>query len=290
MTNGEKRWKFRGYRKPFKYWIPGTNIVNEILKGYGKLLKNGDLIAISEKAICTAKGNIYDESRIISIDPITKISSYIVNKLLWGKILSSKLPLEAVEMIRRIPIKYMAPHKKLALKYGGLIQFLKPYSEAGIDATNLPYTYVSLPLKEADREARYIKYKIERKLKIEVYILIVDTDRTFKIKGIDNIAITTRPSTVNGLIDMGGLGFIIGKIFKNKLFEEYPTPIAYKGTYMNLTDILEVTKFADKMMGHGFGRNVMEMLNKIGKRSFEEVKWSDMYRIKHYPAIVIRRV
>jgi len=290
MTNGEKRWKFRGYRKPFKYWIPGTNIVNEILKGYGKLLKNGDLIAISEKAICTAKGNIYDESRIISIDPITKISSYIVNKLLWGKILSSKLPLEAVEMIRRIPIKYMAPHKKLALKYGGLIQFLKPYSEAGIDATNLPYTYVSLPLKEADREARYIKYKIERKLKIEVNILIVDTDRTFKIKGIDNVAITTRPSTVNGLIDMGGLGFIIGKIFKNKLFEEYPTPIAYKGTYMNLTDILEVTKFADKMMGHGFGRNVMEMLNKIGKRSFEEVKWSDMYRIKHYPAIVIRRV
>ncbi|MCS7369266.1 MAG: coenzyme F420-0:L-glutamate ligase [archaeon GBS-70-058] len=290
MTNGEKRWKFRGYRKPFKYWIPGTNIVNEILKGYGKLLKNGDLIAISEKAICTAKGNIYDESRIISIDPITKISSYIVNKLLWGKILSSKLPSEAVEMIRRIPIKYMAPHKKLALKYGGLIQFLKPYSEAGIDATNLPYTYVSLPLKEADREARYIKYKIERKLKIEVNILIVDTDRTFKIKGIDNIAITTRPSTVNGLIDMGGLGFIIGKIFKNKLFEEYPTPIAYKGTYMNLTDILEVTKFADKMMGHGFGRNVMEMLNKIGKRSFEEVKWSDMYRIKHYPAIVIRRV
>jgi len=290
MTNGKKRWKLKGYRKPFKYWIPGTNIVNEILKAYGKLLKNGDLIAISEKAICTAKGNIYDESRIISVDPITKISSYIVNKLLWGKILSSKLPLEAVEMIRRIPIKYMAPHKKLALKYGGLIQFLKPYSEAGIDATNLPYTYVSLPLKEADREARYIKYKIERKLKIKVNILIIDTDRTFKIKGIDNIAITTRPSTVNGLIDMGGLGFIIGKIFKNKFFEEYPTPIAYKGTYMNLTDILEATKFADKLMGHGFGRNVMEMLNKIGKRSFEEVKWSDMYRIKHYPAIVIRRV
>jgi F420-0:gamma-glutamyl ligase-like protein len=280
-------WRFKGYRRPFKYWIPGTNVVDEIVKAYGKLLRDGDLIAISEKAICTAKGNIYDESRIVSVDPITKISSYIVNKVLWGKVLSSKLPSEAVEMIRWVPIRYVASHKKLALKYGGLIQFLKPYSEAGIDATNLPYTYVSLPLREADREARYIKYKVERKLKIKVNILIVDTDRTFKIKGVDNIAITTRPSTIKGLIDMGGLGFIIGKIFKNKFFEEYPTPIAYKGEYMNLTDILRATKFADKLMGHGFGRDVMEMLRMVGKGSFEEIKWIDMYRIKHYPAVVI---
>ena len=282
-------WKFKGYRRPFKYWIPGTNVVDEIVKAYGKLLRDGDLIAISEKAICTAKGNIYDESRIVSVDPITKISSYIVNKVLWGKVLSSKLPSEAVEMIRWVPIRYVASHKKLALKYGGLIQFLKPYSEAGIDATNLPYTYVSLPLREADREARYIKYKVERKLKIKVNILIIDTDRTFKIKGVDNIAITTRPSTIKGLIDMGGLGFIIGKIFKNKFFEEYPTPIAYKGEYMNLTDILRTTKFADKLMGHGFGRDVMEMLRRMGKGSFEEIKWIDMYRIKHYPAVVIRK-
>jgi F420-0:gamma-glutamyl ligase-like protein len=282
-------WKFKGYRRPFKYWIPGTNVVDEIVKAYGKLLRDGDLIAISEKAICTAKGNIYDESRIVSVDPITKISSYIVNKVLWGKVLSSKLPSEAVEMIRWVPIRYVASHKKLALKYGGLIQFLKPYSEAGIDATNLPYTYVSLPLREADREARYIKYKVERKLKIKVNILIIDTDRTFKIKGVDSIAITTRPSTIKGLIDMGGLGFIIGKIFKNKFFEEYPTPIAYKGEYMNLTDILRATKFADKLMGHGFGRDVMEMLRRVGKGSFEEIKWIDMYRIKHYPAVVIRK-
>jgi F420-0:gamma-glutamyl ligase-like protein len=282
-------WRFKGYRRPFKYWIPGTNVVDEIVKAYGKLLRDGDLIAISEKAICTAKGNIYDESRIVSVDPITKISSYIVNKVLWGKVLSSKLPSEAVEMIRWVPIRYVASHKKLALKYGGLIQLLKPYSEAGIDATNLPYTYVSLPLREADREARYIKYKVERKLKIKVNILIVDTDRTFKIKGVDNIAITTRPSTIKGLIDMGGLGFIIGKIFKNKFFEEYPTPIAYKGEYMNLTDILRATKFADKLMGHGFGRDVMEMLKRVGKGSFEEIKWIDMYRIKHYPAVVIRK-
>jgi F420-0:gamma-glutamyl ligase-like protein len=282
-------WRFKGYRRPFKYWIPGTNVVDEIVKAYGKLLRDGDLIAISEKAICTAKGNIYDESRIVSVDPITKISSYIVNKVLWGKVLSSKLPSEAVEMIRWVPIRYVASHKKLALKYGGLIQFLKPYSEAGIDATNLPYTYVSLPLRKADREARYIKYKVERKLKIKVNILIVDTDRTFKIKGVDNIAITTRPSTIKGLIDMGGLGFIIGKIFKNKFFEEYPTPIAYKGEYMNLTDILRATKFADKLMGHGFGRDVMEMLKRVGKGSFEEIKWIDMYRIKHYPAVVIRK-
>jgi F420-0:gamma-glutamyl ligase-like protein len=192
-------------------------------------------------------------------------------------------------MIRWVPIRYVSSHKKLALKYGGLIQFLKPYSEAGIDATNLPYTYVSLPLKEADREAGYIKYKVERRLKIKVNILIVDTDRTFKIKGIENIAITTRPSTIKGLIDMGGLGFIIGKIFKNKFFEEYPTPIAYKGAYMNLIGILRATKFADKLMEHGFGRDVMEMLRMVGKRSFEEIKWIDMYRIKHYPAVVIRK-
>jgi len=185
-----------------------------------------------------------------------------------------------------IPIELLASHKKLALRYGGLIHFIKPFSESGIDATNLPYFYVSLPLRNANKIVQEIRYDIIRRLGKDIAILLVDTDRTFKPKNINCIAISTRPSYIKGVIDLGGLGYIIGRTFKS-LFLEYPTPVAYDGTWLGLPRILRITKLADRAMGHGFGRTVIEMLKRLNKNSFDKVTWSDMKRIKHYPAVVV---
>lgn len=278
----------RGFRKPFNYWYPNTNIIHEIVRVYGKHIRGGDIIVISEKALCVAKGNIYDEKSIKKVDPFTKVASYMVNKFIWGKLLKSIFPSkEIMRVVQETPINIVATHKKLALRYGGPIHFLKPYSEVGIDATNLPYMYVSLPLKNASIEAEEIRIEISRRLRRNVNVLIIDTDRTFKLRWINSMAISTRPSSISGIVDLGGLGYIIGKIF-DKIFTEYPTPIAYDGTPINLTDMLKITRFADKMMGYGFGRNILDMLSKLGKKGFEEVKWMDMLRIKHYPVVIVR--
>ena len=278
----------RVFRKPFKYWFPGSNFVREIVNKYKEFLGDGLFVVITEKAISVALGNIYDES-IIKPDPISKYFTKIVNSHLWGRLLYRlfRRGEDFLDLIREIPLEYLAIHKKLSIKYGGLHHFIKPCSEAGIDTTNLPYYYVSLPLRNADKIARKIREEIVKLVGKDVYILLVDTDRTFKPRHISSLAISTRPSYVKGIIDLGGLGYILGRLFAEK-FIEYPTPVAYDGYWLGLPRILKIAKIAEKSMGHGLGRTAIEMLRNLGKNSFDKVRWVDMNKIKHYPAVVIK--
>jgi hypothetical protein len=41
-------------------------------------------------------------------------------------------------------------------------------------------------------------------------------------------------------------------------------------------------------MGHGLGRTAIDMLENLHRTSFDKVKWRDMNKIKHYPALVIK--
>jgi Uncharacterized protein conserved in archaea len=184
-------------------------------------------------------------------------------------------------------LEQLAAHKKLSVKYGGLHYFIKPYSEAGIDTTNLPYYYVSLPLSNADKAVREIRENIVRIISKDVNVMLVDSDRTFKPKQLSSLAFSTRPSFVKGIIDLGGIGYILGKLFKNK-FAEYPTPVAYDGYWLGLPRILKIARIAERSMGHGLGRTVIEMLKNLHRTSFDKVKWRDMNKIKHYPALVIK--
>ncbi|MCS7127696.1 MAG: coenzyme F420-0:L-glutamate ligase [Sulfolobales archaeon] len=279
---------FKAIKKPFKYWYPGTNVASEIARVYGNLVRPGDLIAISEKALCVSKGLLYDEG-VIHPDPFTKFAAYIVNRVIWGKFLRELFNERTRHFLLKTPLNYIASHKKLSLKLGGLKHFIKPLSEAGIDATNLPYTYVSLPIRNADKEAKILRDDLVKLLKTSLGVLIVDSDRTFKLRNFANLAIATRPSSVRGVIDLGGIAYFIGRTL-NELFVEYPTPVAYAGKWIGLTNILKVARLADKLMGYGLGRNVLEMVSNLGRESFSEVLWSDMSRVRHYPAVLIRPI
>lgn len=286
-SNGKHRVVIKVFKKPFRYWYPGANIVREIVDGYKEYLVEKSIVAISEKAISVAFGNIYDES-LIKPDSISKFFTKIVDSYLWGRVLYKLFhhSEEFFELLRETPLDHLASHKKLSVKYGGLIHFIKPYSEAGIDTTNLPYYYVSLPLRNADKIARDLREDIVRSINKDIYVLILDSDRTFKLKYISNLAISTRPSYVNGIIDLGGLGYILGRLFPRS-FAEYPTPVAYNGEWLGLPQILRISRIAEKSMGHGLGRTAVEMLKNLGRRSFNEVKWRDMSKIKHYPVLIV---
>jgi len=282
------RIRIRVFKKPFKYWFPGCNFVREITSKYKGFLDDRSIIVITEKAVSIALGNIYDES-VIKPEPISKYFTKTINSHLWGHIFYRlfRRGEDFLQITGEIPLECLAAHKKLSVKYGGLLHFIKPYSEAGIDTTNLPYYYVSLPLRNADKIAREIREEIVKLVGKDVYILLVDTDRTFKPRHISSLAISTRPSYVKGIIDLGGLGYILGRLFAEK-FTEYPTPVAYDGYWLGLPRILKVAKIAEKSMGHGLGRTAIEMLRNLGKSSFDNVRWVDMNRIKHYPAVVIK--
>ena len=69
-------------------------------------------------------------------------------------------------------------------------------SEGGIDGSNLPYSYVSLPLIDADEAAMEIREQILAKLKRNVCVIIADTDKTYKFR---NFFFTPRPKPIKGI-------------------------------------------------------------------------------------------
>lgn len=278
--------KLRILRKRFNYWFPGTDVVKEIIDKYGKHIENGDIIVIAEKALSTALGNVYDES-IIQADILTKIFTFITVKILWLKLLKFVFrKRDTICILASVPLDLISAHKKLSLKYGGLKHFLKPISEAGIDTTNLPYKYVSLPLRNP-AVLRNIKLKIFRELGKYVNILVIDTDKTFKLKFLNRVVFSTRPSFIRGVIDLGAYIYIGGRIFR-KYFTFYPTPVAYNGINIGLPLILRIAKICDKFMGSGLGRNIIEMLESTGRKGLGDVTWLDMIKVYHYPVLLVK--
>lgn len=283
-----RRIRIKLFKKSFKYWFPGCNFVREIVSRYRRFLDDGSIIVITEKAVSVALGNIYDES-VIKLDFTSKYFTKIVNSYLWGRILykSFRRGDDFLELVVRVPLEYLAIHKKLSLKYGGPLHFIKPYSEGGIDTTNLPYYYVSLPLRNADKVVQEISEDLTKLVGKDIYVLLIDSDRTFKPKHISSIAISTRPSYVKGVIDLGGLGYILGRLL-TKRFTEYPTPVAYEGYWFGLPRILKIARMVEKSIGYGLGKSAIEMLKNLGKSSFNDVRWVDMNKVKHYPVVVVR--
>ena len=286
MQERGRRVIFKLIKKPMRYWYPGANVVKEIWRTYKDTLRPGDIIALSDKALSIAYGSIYDE-KLIHPDPITKFMTYIVSKIFWAKVMHYMFLEDTLSILTSTPLNVLASHKKLSIKIGGLKHFLKPLSEAGIDTTNLPYTYVSLPIQNIDKIVNELKEQLELLSSMPINILVIDSDKCFQPKGYRSIAFATRPTGIKGIIDLGAIAYFIGRRFK-KYFVEYPTPVAYTGPWLGLRALLKISKIVDEKRGHGLGRNIIEVLRRLGKRSYDEVTWRDLGRVKHYPAIVVR--
>ncbi len=280
-----KKILIKTYRRAFNYWYPGTNIIDHIINAYINLANNGDFLIISEKALAIAYGYIYNED-LIGVDKLTYLLTKIITKYVWSFLLRRYLHDRTIQLLNKTPLMALAAHKKLALVYGGFLQFIKPVSEAGIDTKNLPYHYVALPLSNANYIVKVIHEEFLRMGKY-VNVMIVDTDRAFRFKKINGIAISTRGSFVKGIINLGGVGYLVSKVLR-RYVTIYPTPVAYEGVRLSLPLMLMLAKKAVKIMGEGFGRDSYEMLKVLNKKDFNEVTWIDMKRIRHYPAVLLK--
>jgi len=279
------RYRFRVVRRPSRYWLPGTDVARAIARLYRGSVRRGDYVVVSDKALSVARGLIFDEARV-GAGPCYAIPAYLVSRVLWGRLLSRPFSPRALAILRGTPIRLIAAHKRLALRVGGFKHFIKPVSEAGIDASNLPYSYVSIPARDAGRYAEELRSELCRAIGEDVNLLVVDTDKTYKPRWLCNIAFSTRPSSVRGVIDLGGFSYFLGK-FMPDLFGEYPTPVAYSGRWPGLAELLRVSRVGERAMGHGAGRNVLEMAAAVGA-GICSVRWGDLASLKHYPAVVVR--
>ena len=273
--------------KPIKceYWKPGTDIIKYLCSKLKGRIKNGDIIVLSEKALATALGAIVDESKI-KPSTFSKIMVFLLMRILWGYILGilTKLKKETLEWIREYPIAEGAAHKQLALVLGGILQALKPSSEAGVDTSNLPYSYASLPLNNCSIAGK-LREALLKCLEANVGLMIVDSDRTYFNQKY-NIALASRKTCIKGLINLGVLSYILGRAFRRH-FKPKATPISYAGPPIPLPLMLEIAETADRVRGVGAGRTVFEMARRFNT-TLNGVTWEMLSRVNHYPIVIVR--
>jgi len=267
-----------------KYWKPGENYVNGIIDALEKRVDDGDFVVVSEKALSTARGNIIDESAV-SPSLSAKLISRLWMRIAWGRCLGLLCHFgpRLRRRLREYPLEAGSRHKQIALQHAGLLQALMWGSEGGIDGSNLPFSYVSLPLNNPYELAEEIRQQIWRKLKKKVYVLIVDTDKTYSFR---NFHFTPRPKPMKGIHSLGGVtAYLIGRLFK---FRKRPTPLAVAGGGLQAKEALKIANIADRARGPGSGATVWDMAARFNV-SATGISWEMIAKVKHKPIVIVRK-
>jgi F420-0:gamma-glutamyl ligase-like protein len=266
-----------------RYWRPGEDHLKHIVKAIENKVEDKDFVTISEKAISTALGNLVYESAVQPSMFARFLAKYWM-RFVWPYILGPLCHLRkrTIKRLRAYPIKEGSAHKQVALKHAGFLQALMQGSEGAIDGSNLPYSYVSLPLKNAQQIAKKIQKQIEYKLDKKVTVVIVDTDKTYSLKGFH---FTPHPNPLKGIHSFGGfLAYVAGRFFK---LEKRATPVAAAGSQITTEEALEIAKIANRSRGSGAGRTVWDM-TKTFRVTLTGVTWEMLDKVEHQPIVIAR--
>jgi len=266
------------------YWKPGEDYLKQIVDHIENRIEDGDLVTISEKAISTALGNIVDESAVQPSSFARFLAKYWM-RVVWGYVLGPlcRLRKKTIQRFRSYPLEEGSAHKQVTLEHAGILQALMHGSEGGIDASNLPYFYVSLPLVNASRIAEEIRRHIKSKLGKNVVVMIVDTDKTYSLRGFH---FTPRPKPIKGIHSFGGfIAYGIGRFFK---MNRRATPIAVAGSKMRVEEALEIAEIANRARGFGAGRTVWDMAETF-RVPITCVTWDMLNKVEHKPIVIVKR-
>jgi F420-0:gamma-glutamyl ligase-like protein len=228
-------------------------------------------------------GNILDES-LIKPSWGAKVLAKFWMRYVWVYILGSlsHLRRRTIGHLRNYPLDEGSAHKQVALQHAGLLQALMHGSEGGIDGSNLPYSYVSLPLSNACQIAEKIHENMRARLNKIVGVMIVDTDKSYSWR---NFHFTPRPRPIKGIKSAGGvLAYVCGRFFKLK---KRATPLAVVGAQLSIEEALEIAELANRARGCGAGRTVWDMANTF-RVPLAGVSWEMLEKIRHRPIVIVR--
>jgi F420-0:gamma-glutamyl ligase-like protein len=266
------------------YWKPGDNYTDKIISALEDKIENGDFVVVSEKAISTAKGNMIDESAVKPSLNARCMARFWM-RIVWGYPLGilCHFGQRLLCRLREYPLESGSRHKEVALQYAGPLQALMFGSEGGIDGSNLPYSYVSLPLNNADEVAQEIQRQIFVKLKRNVCVIIADTDKTYKFR---SFFFTPRPKPMKGIHSFGGYTtYVLGRMLKLK---KSSTPLTVAGCSIQASEALKITNVADKARGPGSGATVWDMAARF-QVEVDGVSWEMLSKIRHKPLVIVRK-
>jgi len=266
-----------------EYWMPGSDYLNIIASALRGKIDGGDIVVISEKALAVAKGFIVDET-IVKPGLLAKILACLWMRIVWGFFLGAICHLKEknIQRIRNYPKKEGSAHKQVALTHASFLQALLWGSEGGIDGSNLPFSYVSLPLKNPQTVADEIRLYLRDKLGRKVIVMIVDTDKTYSFR---NFHFTHRPVQIKEIHSfLGVIAYVIGRTLKLK---RRATPLAISGARISIESALNLAELAHKVRGSGAGRTVWDMAERF-RVSLTGVTWDMLKSLKHKPIVIIK--
>ena len=278
-----KRFSYVAKAVKTEYWMPWGNYLEIIAKALNGKIDVGDVVAISEKALSIAKGRIIDESKV-KPGIIAHILTHFWMRMVWGYFLGRVCSLkeENIKRLQTYPLKEGSAHKQVTLWYAGFLEALLWGSEGGMDASNLPFSYVSLPLEDSQAIAEEIHLYLAEKLGKKVAVMIVDTDKTYSFSVLH---FTHRPKPLKGIHSFGFAAYVIGRVFRLK---RRSTPLAVAGSMMDIETALDLAEAAHRRRGSGAGRTVWDMAEKFHV-GVTEVTWGMLRNFRHKPIIVLKR-
>lgn len=258
-------------------------------EGYSRLTESiiatcndGDYVFISETPISTIEGNLVDESKYDS-----GIVSFLITevwcKYLWGYLLCPILGYSrrTIKNLRQMP-KQARNHKAFILKKYGIKHALQPTAEAGVDLSNVPGNYVSLLPENPDKSAYTIKELIKEKSGMNVEIIIIDTDPTYKFK---DTYFTTLPKSIPGIKnDTGIFGYVL-RAFSKKVGA---TPLA-STVDMDIDEMIHMANLAEECQRNNsvnFFETIYNMQETFNAE-YDEISVEMLDSITHIPAVII---
>jgi F420-0:gamma-glutamyl ligase-like protein len=275
--------RYRALAIKTSYWKPKSGYTTHIAEALQGKVRDGDFVVVAEKALVIASNYIIDES---NVEPTlnSKFLAAFWMRFVWGYCIGilCGFGYRLLRRLRDYPLESGSCHKQVALERAGLMQALMFGSEGGIDGSNLAYSYVSLPLRNADVLAQSLQSTLYRKLGKKVCVIIADTDKTYKFW---NFYFTPRPNPMKGIHSFGGvITYMIGRMLKLK---RSSTPLAVAGCALGPAEALTITNIADRTRGPGAGATVWDMAARF-KVDIDEVSWEMLETLGHKPIVIVR--
>ena len=279
--------------KNIKHVINGDYIVIPIETGYIKpndnldaiinpakeLMEDNDYLVIAETPISVSQNRLVDESKY-KPSLTAKFLTTVWSKYLWGYVFGPALKIKkrTIKNLRKLPEETKA-HKEVVLQLYGLKHALKPASEAGIDLSNAPGTYVSLLPENPEQVAKDIKSEIGK----DVCVMIIDTDATYMKNG---KYFTGLPIAIEGIdADNGFFGYVKGQLSQNM----GSTPLGCSEK-MDVETALKIANIAeDYQKSLSTEMKTIHSVKAVLVTEIDEVTIEDLDSITHTPAVIIRK-
>ena len=261
-------------------YIKPNDDLSSIIEPAKELMKDNDYLVIAETPISVSQNRLVDESKYRP-SLMAKLLTVVWSKYLWGYVLGPALGIKkrTIKNLRKLP-KETEAHKEVVLQLYGLKHALKPASEAGIDLSNAPGTFVSLLPENPERVACEIKESIAK----DVCVMIIDTDATYMKNG---KYFTGLPTAIEGIdADKGFFGYFKGQLSQNM----GSTPLGCSER-MDVESALKIANIAeDYQKSLSTEMKTIHSVKAVLGSEIDEVTIEQLDSITHTPAVIIRKI